>query len=211
MNTRSTSAIIIGGGIIGCTIAWELRRGGIRCTLVDKGALNQEASTAAAGMLGAQVETHQPGAFYELCRLSQQLYRNWSEEIHQISAISPQYIAQGILRAALHSDDEQELKSRLPWIQNAEWLDTSEMLAMEPGISPTFWVVFALRRTIKFIPYSSPKRCKQPFISFAAKFVNGHLYLACWNGRVASKGCEQPRAPYTPIMSSYAREPGDHP
>ncbi|WP_240418920.1 glycine oxidase ThiO [Paenibacillus periandrae] len=136
MNTRSTSAIIIGGGIIGCTIAWELARSGIRCTLVDKGALNQEASTAAAGMLGAQVETHQPGAFYELCRMSQQLYREWSEDIHQISAISPQYIAQGILRAAFHADDEQELKSRLHWIQDAEWLSTPEMLAIEAGLSP---------------------------------------------------------------------------
>ncbi|SFL24657.1 glycine oxidase [Paenibacillus sp. 1_12] len=135
MNSRSTSAIIIGGGIIGCTIAWELTRSGIQCTLLDKGALNQEASTAAAGMLGAQVETHQPGAFYELCRLSQRLYREWSEEIHQISAISPQYITQGILRAALHADDEQELKSRLPWIQDAEWLSTSEMLALEAGLS----------------------------------------------------------------------------
>jgi glycine oxidase len=136
LNSSATSAIIVGGGIIGCTIAWELTRSGIHCTLIDKGALNQEASTAAAGMLGAQVETHHPGSFYELCRLSQRLYRDWSHEVNRISGISPQYIEEGILRAALTYEDEQELKSRLPWIQDAEWLSAADMLALEGGLSP---------------------------------------------------------------------------
>jgi glycine oxidase len=113
----------------------ELLRAGIRCTLIDKGALNKEASTAAAGMLGAQVETHHPGAFYELCRWSQRLYREWTEEVLQTGGISPQYIDEGILRAAFTDEDELELKSRLPWIQDTEWLTAAEMRAIEPGIS----------------------------------------------------------------------------
>jgi glycine oxidase len=136
LNSSAASAIIIGGGIIGCSIAWELLRSGVRCTLIDKGPLNKEASTAAAGMLGAQVETHEPGAFYELCRLSQRLYRDWTDEVLQVSGISPQYIEGGILRAALTLEDEQELQSRLSWIQDAEWLSAAEMLQLEPEISP---------------------------------------------------------------------------
>jgi glycine oxidase len=136
LNSNATTAIIIGGGIIGCSIAWELARSGTRCTIIDKGALNQEASTAAAGMLGAQVEIHHPGAFYELCLLSQRLYRDWSDEMHRISGISLQYVEGGILRAALHEEDEQELLGRLPWIRNAEWLSAADMLALESGLSP---------------------------------------------------------------------------
>ncbi|TDF95787.1 glycine oxidase ThiO [Paenibacillus piri] len=135
MNSNKTSAIIIGGGVIGCSIAFELQRAGISCTLIDKGALNREASTAAAGMLGAQVEIHHPGAFYELCQWSQQLYREWTADLQQVGGVSPQYIDEGILRAAFSEEDRLELESRLPWMHNAEWLTSAEMRAIEPGLS----------------------------------------------------------------------------
>ncbi|WP_036745468.1 glycine oxidase ThiO [Paenibacillus sp. UNC451MF] len=135
MNSTPT-AIIVGGGIIGSTIALDLIRAGVQCTIIDKGALLQEASTAAAGMLGAQVEIHQPGAFYELCRLSQLLYRGWADELEQLSGgVSPQYINQGILRIAWNEEDEVELKSRLAWIQDAEWMEAEAMREWEPAIA----------------------------------------------------------------------------
>ncbi|CAG7657320.1 glycine oxidase ThiO [Paenibacillus allorhizosphaerae] len=130
------SALIIGGGVIGCAAAYELGKAGFRCTVLDKGGLAQEASTAAAGMLGAQVETHQPGPFYEMCRASQRMYTEWTDELEQASGISVQYRAEGILRAALTAEDEQELRSRLAWIREAEWLEPSEMLRLESELSP---------------------------------------------------------------------------
>ncbi|PZE21019.1 glycine oxidase ThiO [Paenibacillus xerothermodurans] len=146
MNSSTKSAIIIGGGIIGCSIALELSLAGIRCALIDKGALNQEASTAAAGMLGAQVETHHPGPFYQLCRLSQALYREWSIKLLTIGGISPQYIAEGILRAALTPEDESELQSRLSWIEDAEWFSAREMRVREQAITPDVLGGLYLRR-----------------------------------------------------------------
>ncbi|WP_248924796.1 glycine oxidase ThiO [Paenibacillus hamazuiensis] len=132
---RSTSAIVIGGGIIGCTVALELAKRNMHVTVLDKGALGQEASTAAAGMLGAQVETHHPGPFYELCAASQQMYREWARELQEISGVSPQYIEQGIVRVALTEEDEAELRSRLPWIRNAEWIDGADARSLEPAIA----------------------------------------------------------------------------
>lgn len=134
MKRTTDSAIIIGGGIIGCSIALELQRAGVRCTVIDKGALLQEASTAAAGMLGAQVEIHRPGPFYELCRYSQRMYKEWTEELEQSGGLSAQYIEEGILRVAYNEEDEQELRSRLSWIQDAEWIDEQTLKRMEPGI-----------------------------------------------------------------------------
>ncbi|MFB6365433.1 glycine oxidase ThiO [Paenibacillus elgii] len=142
MNTDSShtstkpAVIIVGGGIIGCSTAYELGKAGFACTLIEKGALNQEASTAAAGMLGAQSETHQPGPYYELCRLSQQLYRAWTDELEQVSGLTAQYVAEGIVRAALTEEDEAELSGRLSWIRDAEWVQSAEMLKLEPELTP---------------------------------------------------------------------------
>jgi glycine oxidase len=132
---RPDSVIIIGGGIIGCSIAYGLAVKGVRVTVLDKGALCAEASTAAAGMLGAQVETHQPGPFYELCKASQRMYPEWANELQEISGISLQYIGKGILRVALTEEDEAELKSRLPWMDGAEWLTAAQTCEIEPALS----------------------------------------------------------------------------
>ncbi len=123
--------------MIGASIAYELGKAGFACTIIDKSGWSQEASTAAAGMLGAQSETHHPGPFYDLCRASQQLYSDWTEELEAASGIAPQYIAKGIVRAALSEEDEQELRSRLDWIQDAEWLDAQSLLQIENELTPS--------------------------------------------------------------------------
>jgi glycine oxidase len=130
------TVIIIGGGVIGCSIAYELAKKGVKATLLDKGPLLSEASIAAAGMLAAQVETHSPGPFFELCKASRQMYRNWTRELYDYSGIDPQYRSEGIIRVALTEEDEQELQSRLPWIgQEASWLAPQELRQLEPALT----------------------------------------------------------------------------
>ena len=43
--------VIIGGGVIGCSIAYYLCKAGVAVTLVEKGDIGAEASSAAAGLL----------------------------------------------------------------------------------------------------------------------------------------------------------------
>lgn len=50
---KSSDAIIIGGGIIGLSLAIELRKRGLSVLLVERGEPGREASYAAAGMLAA--------------------------------------------------------------------------------------------------------------------------------------------------------------
>ncbi|WJH37587.1 FAD-binding oxidoreductase [Paenibacillus sp. CC-CFT747] len=60
---KESTALVVGGGLLGGSIAWELAERGVSVTLLDKGSFGGEASTAAAGMLGAHVETHADGPF----------------------------------------------------------------------------------------------------------------------------------------------------
>ncbi len=52
---RSTDALIIGGGILGCATASYLARRGIEVLLVERGGLNREASGTNAGSLHIQI------------------------------------------------------------------------------------------------------------------------------------------------------------
>ena len=53
--------VIIGGGIVGCCVAFQLAdRHGARVTVLERAIPGAEASSAAAGILGAQIECHGP-------------------------------------------------------------------------------------------------------------------------------------------------------
>src|SRR5436305_9547599 len=45
--------VVIGGGIIGCAIAYELAKAGEHVTLLERNALAQEASWASAGIISS--------------------------------------------------------------------------------------------------------------------------------------------------------------
>ena len=59
-------ALVIGGGIIGASVAWRLASEGVQTVVFERGRLGVEASWAAAGLIGPQAEAHEPGAFFDL-------------------------------------------------------------------------------------------------------------------------------------------------
>lgn len=136
---RSEEIVIIGGGVIGCSVAYSLGKRGVRSLILEKGAAGQEASSSAAGMLGAQVETHAPGPFVDLCVASRQMYRNFAEELLGLTGIPLQYNDAGILRIALTEADRKELLVRKQWQQElgetAEWLSMEDCRELEPALS----------------------------------------------------------------------------
>jgi glycine/D-amino acid oxidase-like deaminating enzyme len=54
-----TDVLIIGGGIAGVSLAYELTRAGVGVTIADRGELNREASGTNAGSMHLQIAIHQ--------------------------------------------------------------------------------------------------------------------------------------------------------
>ena len=73
-NNKNADILIIGGGVIGLSIARELHKRDVRrITLVEKGVCGAESSWAAGGMLGPQAEANEGGAFFDICSASRDL------------------------------------------------------------------------------------------------------------------------------------------
>ena len=70
---HSTDVVIAGAGVIGMSLAVELRRNGRRVTLLERAQAGTGASHAAAGMLAAH-DPANPPALQSLAALSEQLY-----------------------------------------------------------------------------------------------------------------------------------------
>ena len=109
--------VVAGAGIIGLSLALELRRRGASVALLDTGAAAGGASTAAAGMLAAG-DPHNPAELTKLSLFSLSLYDRFLEGLTTLSGLSVpyqttstlQYFDDGtIVRLAERSIDPRQL------------------------------------------------------------------------------------------------------
>jgi glycine oxidase len=89
--------VVVGGGIMGCACAWDLARRGLSVTLFERSVPGAEASSAAAGILGASVEYPEGGPLARLARESRRLYPGFVRELVRRTGIDPEYRECGVL------------------------------------------------------------------------------------------------------------------
>ena len=139
-SSHAADVLIIGGGIIGCSIAWRLAQAGLRVTVLDRFEPGAEASSAAAGMLAPLGEMVEPPAFSALCVASRGLYPRFAAEIEECSGHGVGYRSDGSLLVALDERVEEELEE-LHHRQTAHGFDLEPLTAAEvharsAGLSP---------------------------------------------------------------------------
>ena len=88
-------AIVIGGGVNGGAIAFNLSKRGMKVLLLEKDRLAAKASGAAAGMLAAQAELDGAGPLFQLARTSRAMFEDTAEELKSISGIDIELVNRG--------------------------------------------------------------------------------------------------------------------
>jgi glycine oxidase len=135
----ATDAIIIGGGIIGCAIAYRLAQEKLSVVVVERGQPGCEASSAGAGILAPHAEADRPDAFFNLCVKSRALYGPLTDQLRTETGIDVEYRPSGLLYAAFTEEDESELRERYHWQKEHKLpvgkLTASEAQAYEPHLS----------------------------------------------------------------------------
>ncbi|CAM3913348.1 glycine oxidase ThiO [Alicyclobacillus pomorum] len=143
---NSYDVIVVGGGAIGSAIAWRLGQTGRKVLLLERGQIGQEASSAAAGMLGAQLEVKEPGPFYHLCLESRSLYPRFSMELFEETGIDIEYTRNGILQVATCEGEVEVLQERMRWQTadggRAEWIPSTLVAELEPALAPVHGALF---------------------------------------------------------------------
>lgn len=104
----ASEALIIGGGIIGLSIARELKRSGLATvTILDRGPLGAESSWAAAGMLAPNIEADSDEVFHRFGIESLGLYPDLADRLRDETGIDIELDTSGTLCLAF-SDAEAE-------------------------------------------------------------------------------------------------------
>ena len=139
MAKTSTEIVIIGGGIIGCTIAYYVTQAGLKTIVVEKqDRLAQEASWAAAGILAVHASTEQPYA--QLSRRSLALFPELASKLHYLTGIDVKFQSCGSLYLCFDVDEYQNWSQLAQRRQSrglsAQILTPAEVAQLEPLANP---------------------------------------------------------------------------
>jgi glycine oxidase len=133
--------IVVGGGVIGLAIGYELARRGQRTLVLDRGQPAGAASLAAAGMLAPVSEADMaPEALLKLGLESLGLYPQWVQGIEERAGIDVGFRAGGTLWVAVHRDEAGELAHLEETLRRrglaVERMTAGALWALEPRLSP---------------------------------------------------------------------------
>lgn len=147
-SNQTTDVVIIGGGVIGLTIARALRHRGVReVMLIERGRPGAEASWAAGGILAPQVEADHADDFFCLACASRDLYPAFAQSLQEETGIDVELDRSGTLCVGFTPKDGEELRRRYEWQTDeglqVEWLSGDEARRLEPCLSAN--VASALR------------------------------------------------------------------
>jgi glycine oxidase len=137
----NTKVLIVGGGVIGLSIARELRRRGVeRVTIVESGELGSEASWAAAGMLAPNIETEATPDFHRFGCEALESYPAFAEALRSETGIDIGLDRSGTLCLAFDEAESKELagtfeRQRARGVA-VEMLTCDDVRSLEPSISP---------------------------------------------------------------------------
>jgi glycine oxidase len=132
--------VVIGAGVMGCASAHALARLGVRVTLLERAVPGAEASSAAAGILGAQVESLDHPSLSSLLVAARSGYAAWADALQAETGISIGYRLSGVLRVARSPEDLVSLAKHVDAQRaaglRAETLDPRGALEVEPELNP---------------------------------------------------------------------------
>lgn len=131
--------VIVGGGVMGCASALALAKRGAHVIVLERAVPGAEASSAAAGILGAQMESHGPGPLVDLFVRARAGYRAWTEELRAETGIDAGWRASGVLRVGYNEQEAAALRDLVAWQaaagMRAELVDARAAKKVEPEIA----------------------------------------------------------------------------
>jgi glycine oxidase len=135
---------VIGGGVMGCTTALAIAERGAEAVVLERAVPGAEASSAAAGILGAQAELQERQGNRDgdarLFVRARDAWAPWSGTLHAATGIDVGYRVSGVLRVALNEAERAPIAAEVIWQAarglGASLLDARAAREIEPQLAP---------------------------------------------------------------------------
>ena len=138
--SQTTEVVIVGGGVIGCSIAYQLSKADKKVIVTEREEVAAEASRAAAGLLAPLGELSGPGPFTDLLLASWNLNLELIPVLEDASGVRVEYHHPGSLHTVTDAEDAAYLREQMEaWEAlglQVSWLEGDEAREFEPLLEP---------------------------------------------------------------------------
>ena len=141
MQNELYDVVVVGAGIVGCSVSYHLAKAGLKVALLDKGSVAGEASQAAAGMLAplGDEPPDQAHPLQQLALAALRYYDGLEEQLKQETGIDIGLMKVPTLRPAFDEQGRSRLQAILaqqqPFLPGLQWLEGSSAHEIEPLLS----------------------------------------------------------------------------
>jgi len=143
--------VVVGGGIVGLTVAWQARRLGAAVSVIERDTVGAATSHVAAGMLAPAAEVEFGAAGRRLLGLGLRSAEMWPAFAHELAEASGVQLGlrrTGTLLLARDEDEVGELERAFAFRRslglNVERLRPSQAREREPALAPTLRLALEL-------------------------------------------------------------------
>ena len=137
---KSADVVVIGAGVVGCSVAYYLAREGVSVTVLEREAIGSGASAHATGSLSLLGAEFTPGPSFQLARASFSEFEQIVPELESATDMDLLYQRRPSLRLALDDEEADLIKGMMAWQQphvKMRWIDDQEVHSIEPRLSPS--------------------------------------------------------------------------
>ena len=136
--SETADVVVIGAGVVGCSVAYYLAREGASVTVLERDAIGSGASAHATGSLSLLGAEFSPGASFEMARASYAEFPQLVAELESATDMDLLYQRRPSLRLALDDEEAGTIRDLMAWQQphvSMRWIDGQEVRAIEPRLS----------------------------------------------------------------------------
>lgn len=182
MSAPQREVVVVGAGVIGCAVAFELAERGARVVLLERAVPGAEASSAAAGILGAQIESHghapEKSPVFELMLASRARHEELDARLREAVGFGTGFRRCGVLKVST-TLSAAELDAEYGW-QRAHGvpvrvLDGQEARRVEPALSNAVTSAVHLEQEAQVDPPQLLRALQQACAARGVEFRSGTL------------------------------------
>jgi len=187
--TVKSDVVVIGGGVIGSSIALQMASAGLTVTVVERDSIGNHASGFVLGLLNPTNET---GKIESLNHESYLMHRDQLERIQDESGVDAQVRITPHLELALTEEDLPELRAEVDRINqfdafHAEGLSPEDVIKAEPRITEENFGGVLVESVFMLDSYNYTLAVAQVAEKRGVSFVTSTVRDLSWNKSAISK------------------------